>query len=145
MCWPANTIGAFFVALLILDMFQKNYTDLPYHALYGGVITFLFWVLCSFIGESVTGGILVIPAVFLSIFLFTIWFTNESMKKRGCCMNCGGDSQKTCKKGRLVKKSTIDSSSGVNTAETTTLSTILGTSSLGAVTKCNNTLTATSL
>lgn len=102
MCWPANTVGAFFIAVLIFDMIQKNYGDLPYHALAGVVVTFLFWLVCSFVSVSVSGALLIVPAVFLSVFLFTVWFMNESLKQRGCCMNCNG----TCNgsKGHLVKR-----------------------------------------
>jgi hypothetical protein len=101
MCWPANTVGAFFIAVLIFDMIQKNYGDIPYHALAGVVVTFLFWLVCSFVSVSVSGALLIVPAVFLTVFLFTVWFMNESLKQRGCCMNCNG----VCnKKARLVKR-----------------------------------------
>jgi len=105
MCWPANTVGAFFIAVLIFDMIQKNYGDLPYHALAGVVVTFLFWLVCSFVSVSVSGALLIVPAVFLSVFLFTVWFMNESLKQRGCCMNCNN----TCNgsngsKGQLVRR-----------------------------------------
>lgn len=166
MCWPANTVGAFFIALLAFDMVQKNYKDLPLHALYGVVVTFLFWVLCYLVGDTVSGGILVIPLVFLIVFLFSIWFIIESIKNRGCCMNCPGECGPTCKKGHLVKKGTAPADSDTESvlsrfnigaagaagaasggATTTTTSSsnpftrIFG--SIGANTKCSNILTAT--
>ena len=98
MCWPANVVGAFFIAVLIFDMVQKNYGDLPYHALAGVVMTFLFWLMCSLVSVSLSGALLIIPAVFLTVFLFTVWFMNESLKQRGCCMDCNG-------KGSCVSKS----------------------------------------
>jgi uncharacterized membrane protein len=165
MCWPANTVGAFFIALLVFDMVQKNYKDLPLHALYGVVVTFLFWLMCYLVGETVSGGILVIPLVFLIVFLFSIWFIIESIKNRGCCMNCSGEygeSADKCKKGHLVKKGTAPSSSetesvlarfNLGTAGAAGDSTRLeGTTSnplarifgnLSANTKCSNILTAT--
>ena len=91
MCWPANVVGAFFIAVLIVDMVQKNYGDLPYHTLTGVVVTFLFWLVCSFVSVSVSGALLVVPAVFLIVFLFTVWFMDESMKQRGCCLKCNGN------------------------------------------------------
>ena len=167
MCWPANTVGAFFIALLAFDIFQKNYKDLPLHALYGVVVTFLFWVMCYLVGDTVSGGILVIPLVFLIVFLFSIWFIIESIKNRGCCMNCTGESDDKCKKGRLVKKGSAPvaaetesllarfnmggagetGATGSTSAATTTTSSsnpftrIFG--SIGANTKCSNMLTAT--
>lgn len=164
MCWPANTVGAFFIALLAFDIFQKNYKDLPLHALYGVVVTFLFWVLCYLVGDTVSGGILVIPLVFLVVFLFSIWFIIESIKNRGCCMNCPGESGPTCKKGHIVKKGTAPAGaeteslfarfniSGTPAGTTATTTTTTTTSSnpftrifgnLGANTKCSNVLTAT--
>ena len=106
MCWPANTVGAFFIALLAFDIVQKNYKDLPLHALYGVVVTFLFWVMCYLVGDTVSGGVLVIPLVFLIVFLFSIWFIIQSIKNRGCCMNCPGECGPACKKGRIIKKGT---------------------------------------
>jgi energy-coupling factor transporter transmembrane protein EcfT len=88
MCWPANTVGAFFLALLVFDVSQKNYKDLPYHGIIGVFLTAIFWLACILLGTSVAAAVLVVPAVFAGIFLFTIWFTNESVKNRGCCMKC---------------------------------------------------------
>lgn len=166
MCWPANTVGAFFIALLVFDMVQKNYKDLPLHALYGIVLTFLFWALCYLVGDTVSGGILVIPLVFLIVFLFSIWFILESIKNRGCCMNCPGECDDKCKKGHLVKKGTApagaetesvlarfnivgeakaasaaDTRLEATTSSSNPFARIFG--SLNANTKCSNILTAT--
>ena len=89
MCWPANIAGSFFIGLLIFDIIQKEYTSLTRHGLIGVCVTGLLWVLCLLIGPSITMGVLVVPLIFVGIFLFTVWFTNESMKTRGCCMTCG--------------------------------------------------------
>ena len=42
--------------------------------------------------------------IFTGIFLASVWFMNESMKARGCCMTCNGDK---AKKAYLVKKDTV--------------------------------------
>jgi len=88
MCWPANTVGAFFLALLVFDVSKKNYKVLPYHASVGVFLTLIFWLVCILMGTSVAAAVLVVPAIFTSVFLFTIWFTDESAKNRGCCMKC---------------------------------------------------------
>ncbi len=93
MCWPANTVGAFFLALLVFDVSQKNYKDVPYHALIGVFLTAIFWLVCILLGTSVAAAVLLVPSVFAAIFLFTIWFTNESVKNRGCCMKCNPPSK----------------------------------------------------
>ena len=99
MCWPAYIVGAFFVALVAFDIIQKDYSSLPQHSIIGVCVTGLLWLLCWLIGPSITMGTLVVPLVFIAIFLFSVWFMNESMKARGCCMTCGDS-----RIGRLVKK-----------------------------------------
>jgi len=101
MCWPAGLAGAFFVALIIMDIIQKEYSILPTHGIIGVCVTGILWILCELIGTSLTMAVLVIPGIFMAIFLFTVWFMDESMKKRGCCMTCGEDKKK---KAHLVKK-----------------------------------------
>jgi hypothetical protein len=123
-------VGAFFVALLIFDMAQKNYGDLPYHAISGVILTGLFWLICSLVSVSVSAAILVVPAIFICTFLFTIWFTGESMKQRGCCINCDGES--SIKKLRFVKRDNPLNISAIST-------------SAPAPASCRSTLTATTV
>lgn len=101
MCWPAYIVGAFFVGLLSFDIIQKDYSSLPHHGVAGVCVTGLLWGLCWLVGPSITMATLVVPLIFLGIFLFSVWLMNESMKARGCCMTCNGDKEKKC---RLVKK-----------------------------------------
>jgi Zn-dependent protease with chaperone function len=101
MCWPAGAAGAFFSAVLIMDIAQKDYASLPFHGILAVCVTGILWLLCELIGQPLTLAVLVIPLIFASIFLFTVWFMNESMKKRGCCMTCG-----EAGKPRLVKRET---------------------------------------
>jgi len=106
MCWPANISGAFFLALLIFDVIQKEYSNLPYHSVLGIIITGLLWVLCGMVGANITGAVLIVPCIFIAGYFFTIWFINESLKQRGCCMTCGKDQTPTEPKGTacLVKR-----------------------------------------
>jgi hypothetical protein len=87
-CWPATVAGAFSFALLFLDLYMDNWDDLPNHALYGVVFTGIFLVLCNFVSESVSGAVLVVPALLLVVFGITVWFVGASIRKRGCCLNC---------------------------------------------------------
>jgi hypothetical protein len=122
-------------------MIQKNYGDLPYHALAGVVLSFLFWLVCTFVSVTVSGALLIVPAVFISVFLFTVWFMDESLKQRGCCMNCNG----ICKKGNghLVKRDTPLDGNG-NTSSGTSSSKGTGSLTLtGSTETCKSTLTAT--
>ena len=87
-CWPANSVGAFFLALLIYDMVKGSFSDLPYHAIVGLVLTGIFWAVCAYVGVAVSGGILLVPATFLIVFLFAMWLAGKSFQNRGCCMDC---------------------------------------------------------
>ena len=141
MCWPANVVGAFFIAVLIFDMVQKNYGDLPYHAIVGVVLTFLFWLVCSLVSVTVSGAILIVPAVFIIVFLFTVWFMNESLKQRGCCMDCNGCKSK---KWHLVKRENPlqpSSTSGTGTGS----GSVSGSASSASEPECKTTLTATTI
>ncbi len=101
-CWPANLVTAFFVALLSFDIYQKDFQNLPVHAMFGVAFVALFWIVCSLVDERVSGALLLVPAVFLSIFMFSIWFTGQSLKQQGCCMNCSGSDRPV--KAILVRK-----------------------------------------
>ena len=94
MCLPAYIVGLLSIALIIFDIVKKEYSSLPVHSVIGISLTGLLWLLCVLVGPSVSMGVLIVPLVFIIIFLFSVWFMNESMKKRGCCMNCSEDSPK---------------------------------------------------
>jgi hypothetical protein len=154
MCWPAGAAGAFFLGIIIIDIVRKDYTNLPFHGILGVCVTGILWLLCQLIGVSVTAGILVIPAFFALIFFFSVWFINESMKKRGCCMTCGPDAipkvsedaDKVKGLPRLVKKKN-DSTGGppdtIPVPKVPTLSNLPGSGS--SITCVKNKLTATPL
>jgi len=88
-CWPANTVGAFFIALLIVDSLNGNFLDLPYHAIVGVTLTCLFWLVCSTFGVSISAAILVVPAVVLIIVLINTILNGQDDDGCGCdtCRN----------------------------------------------------------
>jgi hypothetical protein len=75
-CWPANVVSAFFIALIVFDLIQKDWVGLPGHIIAGLVLVIVFFVLCWIVGPQITGAVLVVPGVFLVIFLFAVWLTN---------------------------------------------------------------------
>ena len=83
-CWPANTVGAFFIALVIIDTICGNFTDLPYHGIVGIILTCIFWLVCSTFGEAISGAILLVPAVFLLAVLFNTLINKDSEDDCGC-------------------------------------------------------------
>jgi hypothetical protein len=108
-CWPANSVGAFFLALLIYDMVIGSFSDLPYHAIVGVVLTGIFWAVCTFVGVAVSGGILLVPATFLLVFLFAMWLAGRSFQNRGCCMDCQAGASNSCQPKRWHLKPREDS------------------------------------
>lgn len=118
-CWPANLTGAFFLALIIFDLVYKQWSDLPYHSVVGVVLTGFLWFLCGIIGPSITGSILLVPAVFMIIFLFSAWFFTKGLAKKGCCMNCPGDVPKEEKGKIVIVKKQIDTDTNTPTTNST--------------------------
>jgi len=86
-CWPANTVGAFFIALIIFDTASGNFIDLAYHGMVGVLLTCVFWLVCSTFGVAISAAILLVPAVFFLIILLNTWM-NVSTDECGCttCM-----------------------------------------------------------
>ncbi len=81
-CWPANSVGAFFLALLMYDLIRGDYAGLPYHAVVGIFLTLVFWGICALLGEAISGAILLVPATFLLVFLFSMWLAGRAFEKR---------------------------------------------------------------
>jgi hypothetical protein len=88
-CWPAYAVGAFFLALLLFDMGTTQWSNLPIHSLLAVVFTLLFWALCIFVGPAVSGGILVVPAIVILIFMLSVYVTGKSITNRGYCASHG--------------------------------------------------------
>lgn len=95
-CWPSNLVGIFFIFILIVDLSTGDIDSVPVHGLLGIIGTLLFWGLCNLVGETISGGILVVPSLFLLCFLATMWLVGETFKKRKCCMSCLDPLPETC-------------------------------------------------
>lgn len=88
-CWPASIVGAFFVILILFDLIANKFDDLPMHSVTGILLTLVFWVICSTLGQELSGAILVVPATFTIIFVLGIWFAKKSLMKRNYCISTG--------------------------------------------------------
>jgi hypothetical protein len=89
-CITANIVGAFALTIIFFDIFKENWTDLPYHSLYGIIVTGFFWVLCTFLGKEISMAVLLVPALILLVSFISIWLYGISMKNKGCCLQCNG-------------------------------------------------------
>lgn len=86
--WPSYTVGAFFLALILYDMINNDWIDLPYHAVIGLILTGIYTLICIFSSDTVAGAALLIPAVALIGFMAALWMSGENLKSRGCCVQC---------------------------------------------------------
>ena len=87
-CYSSFIVGTFTLALVIYDMIQEKWDDTWKHALIGTALTGVFWLLCYFLDDKLTTGILVIPTLFFIVFALGILVTGESLKRQGCCVKC---------------------------------------------------------
>ena len=139
-CWPGNVVSAFFIALIIFDLIQKDWVGLPGHIITGLVLVIVFFMLCWIVGPQITGAVLVVPAVFLVIFLFAVWLTNTygpQKEKRGPQM-FKGLAYLVRKDGVCVDSATpypITVKTGTSTSDNDSSSSTCITPSLNATTK----------
>jgi hypothetical protein len=69
-CWPSYAALFFFIAVFSYDIYFQQWTEMPLHAFLSVVSIALLTVACIFLGETITGFILLVP--FLVIFLFSV-------------------------------------------------------------------------
>jgi hypothetical protein len=90
-CITANIVGAFALTIIFFDIVKENWIDLPYHSVYGLVLTGFFWILCTMLGKEISMAVLLVPALILLVSLISIWLYGISMKNKGCCLSCNGN------------------------------------------------------
>jgi hypothetical protein len=86
-CWTASVVGAFFISILIWDVLQGFYGNLPLHSILGIIMTLLFWVICSGFGEEIAAAILVIPAIFFIFYVIIDYVNGELTVDTGSVEN----------------------------------------------------------
>ncbi len=82
--------------LIVFDLMISNYNDLPMHSVTGVLLTLVFWVICSTLGQDLSAAILVVPATFTIIFVLGVWVAKKSLQNRGCCVTCGTGGDMLC-------------------------------------------------
>ena len=83
-----NILGIFCISVIIYDVLQNNWEDLPYHSIVSIVFLSFFHLACLLLGDTISLAILLIPAVVILVSLVTVWFTSKSLNAQGCCMTC---------------------------------------------------------
>lgn len=78
-CTPAIATTAYFVAIILLDLYNRNWGQIPGHALFGVFATLLILFICERASETTAWILLVAPLgiVFVS-YLFSSWFMKKA-------------------------------------------------------------------
>ena len=71
-CWPANVVGAFFVAVLLIDCILGTYGNLLTHSIVGIIVTVIFSMICTFISEDLSAALLVVPSILALAFVLRL-------------------------------------------------------------------------
>jgi len=96
LCPPAITAGAIFTALIVKDIYEKNYKDILFH-LVGAVFSVLgLNVLCENVGSTAGWILLLIPFFVLIVGFYIRWVQGTPdakvatpSKAQDCCPLCG--------------------------------------------------------
>ena len=67
LCWASAIVAQLSLALILYDAVKGNWQDLPAHAMLGIAMTVFFYISCSLLGETLSLGVLVLPAIFLLV------------------------------------------------------------------------------
>ena len=89
LCWPVYIVGGFFISLLIVDMYQYSWDQLPYHAGLGIFFTGLYYTFCILFGDEISMAVLFVPVIFVLMFFITSWLFYNNIKAQNCCIRCG--------------------------------------------------------
>jgi hypothetical protein len=94
-CFPGITAAAIFVALVLTDLYKRDWHRVPGHALFGVFIVLLLLFICERIGEGPAWLLLMAPFafVFLGMFFSSVFRFGKIEKvhhrhmndKCGCC------------------------------------------------------------
>jgi hypothetical protein len=107
LCTPAVATAALFTSLLFLDLFRREYTLLPGHAIFGILATLLMAVLCQHNATLTAWGLFVLPFIFLLIGWMT-WAIKQQEQPsmppypirpkpaRNPCRTCDEQKESTC-------------------------------------------------
>ena len=78
-CLPAIATTAYFVAIVLLDLYNSDWARIPGHALFGVFATLLILFICQRASELVAWILLAAPLVFVFIsYLASTWLTTKT-------------------------------------------------------------------
>jgi hypothetical protein len=76
-CLPAIAATAYFIAVILLDLYNRNWKQIPGHALFGVFAVLLVLFICQRASESVAWILLAAPLGFVLVgYLASLWVTS---------------------------------------------------------------------
>ena len=103
-CLPGITTAALFTAVILYDLYDRNWSRIPGHGLFGIFATLLILFICERTSEWVAWSLLTIPIVFLFLASFIAYDTPQKVVRppqRDLCSCC---SENPCRRYRESRR-----------------------------------------
>ena len=82
-CLPAIAATAYFVSVILLDLYNRNWNQVPGHALFGVFATLLILFICQKASETVAWILLAAPFAFILLgYLVTLWSSSNATEQQ---------------------------------------------------------------
>jgi hypothetical protein len=101
-CVPAYTTGAIFTSLILMDLFNRNWREIPVRFIFGAFAVLLMTYICQTYGPNLGWVLLGIPAFVLVLGFFYLWSDSGKPKpahaeERPSCSGCPCCRKKPCR------------------------------------------------
>jgi hypothetical protein len=100
-CFPAIAATAYFIAVILLDLYNRNWNQIPGHALFGVFAVLLILFICERASEFVAWILLAAPLVFVALgYIFSMWFSSpksDTLPVDPPCNQCPCCSYRPCR------------------------------------------------
>ena len=90
-CLPSITTAALFVAIILIDLYNRDWNRVPGHGLFGAFAVLLMGFICDKSSESVAWILLVAPfaLVFLGYFIRRVFYSDPVIPSLPTSNGCG--------------------------------------------------------
>jgi len=94
----------FSILLIIVDIINNSWKYLPFHGIVGIILTGLFYFICAVLGEKISGAVLVVPGVFIIVYLTILWLAGKKLEEK-TLYDKHNEETKCCDKPNKIHKS----------------------------------------
>ena len=102
-CLPAYTTGALFTSLILIDLFRRDWRQIPGRFLFGAFAVLVMTYICQSYGPTLGWVLLAIPTFVLVVGLFYVWSDAQvtvkpkDEPKPSCASGCPCCQKKPCR------------------------------------------------